>query len=98
MQSLRPFLNATAMIFDGKLRLLPAKPDDISPTMPVSSVQRLLDEADAHIRAGRIAILGPDAKQKIIQRAKEHEIHTYDHLLDQQPASPSQNKKEGTLF
>jgi hypothetical protein len=86
--TMKKFLHAKEMIFDGKLRLMPAQADILSVNVTVSNAETLVHQVESHIKAGRIPILKDETKRKIIESAQRHEQHTYGHLLSEKRKEP----------
>ena len=70
--------------------MLPSSPEKINIEMPVSSVERLLSEADEHIQQGRFPVLKEQTRERLIEKAKEYEVKTYGKRLVKPAEYPTQ--------
>jgi len=93
LQAMLDLLSGTAVMFDGRLRVMPQKADNIRVRMTVSAVAALLEQSERHIRAGRIPMLRNETKAKILQLAEQHEIEQYGKVV-----SRHTKPKERSLF
>jgi hypothetical protein len=71
LHEMKEFLNATPMIFEGLLRLMPSTdPSTYKPGASLSVAQDLLRKAEAHIAGGRIPVLKSRTKEQMLERAR----------------------------
>jgi len=94
LQRMKKFLHAKEIIFDGKLRLLPAKAEDFRNETPVANTKANLAELEGHISGGRIPILKDETKERLMQLAREYEVRFHGRLLDEEP-KPRREEQPG---
>jgi competence protein CoiA len=88
LSSMRQFLSGTVMIFDGSMRILPATATDLQSVAARRAAQDLLQEAEDHIRAGRIPVLKPETKRLLLDRAKQAQLAREGPLLSYRARPP----------
>jgi hypothetical protein len=66
--------------------------------LTVSTAAALLEQAEGHIRAGRVPMLRDETKAKIIQLAEQYELKQYGKVVSRQAKPKGQAVVERSLF
>ncbi|MGO8752428.1 MAG: competence protein CoiA [Thermoguttaceae bacterium] len=98
LQAMLDLLSGTAVMFEGRLRVMPQTPDKMRVRMTVSTAAALLKQAEEHIRAGRVPVLRDETKAKIIQLAEHYEIEQYGKVVSGHAKPKGQAVMERSLF
>ena len=98
LQGMLDLLSGTAVMFEGRLRVMPQTADKMRVRMPVSAAVALLKQAEDHIRAGRVPALRDETKAKIIQLAEQYEIEQYGRVVSRSGKPKGQSVAERRLF
>jgi hypothetical protein len=73
LRRMQRFLAGKVILLDGLVRIMPSPASSISVTTTVEETKRLLQEAEAHIAAGRLPILKDSTKERLLEQATTHE-------------------------
>jgi Competence protein CoiA-like family len=98
LQAMLDLLSGTAVMFEGRLRVMPQTPDKMTVRMTVSAATMLLEQAERHIRVGRVPVLRQETKEKIIQLAEQYEIEHYGKVLSTHAKPKGRGVTERGLF
>jgi len=98
LQAMLYLLSGTAVMFEGRLRVMPQTLDKMRVRMTVSTAAALLKQAEEHIRVGRVPVLRDETKAKIIQLAEEYEIEQYGKAVSRHGKPKGQAVVERSLF
>lgn len=85
LTEMRNLLTATPMILDGRLRLMPARAEDMKVEHTATTIRRWIANAEGHMQAGRIPLLKSSTLESLAKRAAQNEIEKYGQPL--KPAS-----------
>jgi len=98
MEEMKLLLTGTPMILDGLLRVMPIRSEHMRAKHRVSTVQRWIDKARTHMKAGRIPILHEKTLEGLIEKAKQYEIEQNCRLMQSNAKSKRQQGKQRGLF
>jgi hypothetical protein len=98
LQAMLDLLSGTAVMFEGRLRVMPQTQDKMKVQLTVSAAATLLKQAEGHIRAGRVPMLRDETKAKIIDLARQHEIMQYGKIVSSHGNPKGQAVVERGLF
>lgn len=94
---MKDFFSGTAILLGGLLRVLPSPVEELGSNHSVDVTTTVLEQADRHVRAGRLPILKDSTKEAILQRAKERESWLYGDS-SKGKRSTAQDGKQRSLF
>lgn len=89
LAEMRNLLTATPMILDGRLRLMPARAENMKVEHTATTIRGWIAKTEGHMQAGRIPLLKPSTLEVLVKRAEDHEIKRYGRRL-----SPTQNEDQ----
>ncbi len=98
LQAMLDLLSGTAVMFEGRLRVMPQTPDRMKVKMTVSAASALLKQAEEHIRLGHVPVLRDGTKAKILQLANQYETQQYGRVVSTLGKSKGRVAVERKLF
>jgi hypothetical protein len=98
LREMKDLFCGTAVILGGLLRVLPLPAASIRVEKTVSATEQLLQQAETHIRAGRLPLLKDSTKSALLERARQYEIDQYGRPIHRQRKVRPENNVGPSLF